>query len=72
MEDINKVINPVTYDIRSVLLTADRWSLWDEDDEGFEIRKFVQQITFYESLNKAYLTAAMVFLDNQSLSSNDR
>jgi hypothetical protein len=69
MEDINKVINPVTYDIRSVLLTADRWSLWDEDDEGFEIRKFVHQITFYESLNKAYLTAAMVFLDNQSLSS---
>jgi|TARA_R110002074_G_scaffold19797_2_gene62757 hypothetical protein len=67
MYEQNKIINPVSYDIQSVILTADRWSEWD-DEAGYDISRFVSDIIFYENLNLPYLTAAMSFLDNQSLS----
>jgi len=67
MYEQNKIINPVSYDIQSVILTADRWSEWD-DDAGYDISRFISDIIFYENLDLPYLTAAMSFLDNQSLS----
>ena len=64
MAEVSKYSNPYEFVIQSVIITAHRWTF---APEGYDIKNVINEISFFESIEKPFLTANLAFLDNENL-----